>query len=106
MGTDAGSTSEIAQTYIQLSQLFSGISLQDSALFYARQAMQIAQNRNAKPLISWAANQLAHVYEFIDTKEALRYYKLSAAMKEASLVLKAKPKSKILRSVSLKGNVR
>ena len=83
MGIVAGSSSEIAQTYIQLSKLFSSISVQDSALFYGRQAMQIAQNRNAKPLISWAANQLADVYEFIDTKEALRYYKLSAAMKDS-----------------------
>lgn len=76
-------TGERSQSYLQLSKLFSKTGQHDSALFYGRKAMQLAQDRKAKPLIIWSANQLAEIYETLDTKKALRYYKLSAAVKDS-----------------------
>jgi tetratricopeptide (TPR) repeat protein len=79
----ANHTGEICQTYTQYSKLFAKQGETDSALFYGREAVRIAQDRKAPALLDWAAQQLAEVYEKIDTKEALRYYKLSAAMKDS-----------------------
>jgi hypothetical protein len=45
--------------------------------------MQIAHELNGQEYIGLAATQLAQLYELADSKEALRYYKLSANMKDS-----------------------
>lgn len=83
VGKSSGNIAESAQTHLQLSALFTQTGQRDSALHHAEQAMRISKESNFLPLFARATKQLSSLYENLNDKEALRYYKLSADTKDS-----------------------
>lgn len=73
---------ENMQTYVQLSKLFTQSGNRDSAIYYAQEAVNLGYPVKSVIFVN-AAKQLASLYEGINDKEALRYYKLSAETRDS-----------------------
>jgi len=72
-----------SQTLNKISTVYKMLSQRDSSIIYAEQALAEAELLFQKVTIKEAANQLAELYEPVDTQEALRYYKIAIAAKDS-----------------------
>jgi len=72
-----------SQTLNKISTVYKMLSQRDSSIIYAEQALAEAELLFQKVTIMEAANQLAELYEPVDTQEALRYYKIAIAAKDS-----------------------
>jgi tetratricopeptide (TPR) repeat protein len=69
--------------YLQYALYFDKVNKRDSAIFYARQSMELATQINTKTTIVDAAKLLSTFYEQHDANEALRYYKIAAQTRDS-----------------------
>jgi tetratricopeptide (TPR) repeat protein len=69
--------SSISNTCLLFSKLFAKTGLIDSAMYYAKRALSVSQDKELKGHTVRAAKQLAELYENRDDKDALRYYKMA-----------------------------
>ncbi len=80
---EINNTQNLCFTYFHLSKVFTKMGVRDSAIYYAKQALLIAQDKQFRKILADAAKQLSQLYENINDKEALRYYKLSMDVKDS-----------------------
>jgi tetratricopeptide (TPR) repeat protein len=73
----------LPNAYFQYALYFDKVNKRDSAIYYAQQSMELATQIDAKSTIIDAAKLLSTFYEQRDAKEALRYYKIAAQMKDS-----------------------
>ena len=70
-------------SYLGLSKLFIKTSNKDSAIYYAKQSLEISGLMRVKPQVIAAARLLAQLYENRDDKETVRYYKMAWAAQDS-----------------------
>ncbi len=73
----------LSQAYTNMAQLYNGLKQVDSSIFYANKALASAQQISNKAGILNAATVLSQIYEPIDIKKALEYYKITVATKDS-----------------------
>jgi two-component system, NtrC family, sensor kinase len=66
-----------------ISSIYKKQNLIDSSIFYAKLALKEAEQISFKQHILIASSQLAELYEPIDSKQAVAYYKIAAATRES-----------------------
>ncbi|MEO6814023.1 MAG: ATP-binding protein [Ginsengibacter sp.] len=74
---------DLAGAYNSLATLFINRFQNDSAIYYAQKALDIAKQKKFNQEKSEAYLILSEAYEKTDTKEALQYYKLAMAAKDS-----------------------
>ena len=70
-------------SYCSLADFFKRLNQPDSAIFYAKKAIAVAQTIDYKTGILRAANILANVYDSIDPIKAIVYFKLAKEVNDA-----------------------
>ncbi len=72
-----------SRSYTSIASLYRKMNLPDSAIYYAKQGLVYGQQMSYEIRILAAAKLLAELYEPIDDKEALRYYKIAGKAQES-----------------------
>ena len=78
-----GEISRTSGIYDGIAYLYQKINQPDSAGYYARKELKIAEQFSLKASIFRAASLLAEIYQDKNPKEALRYYTMAAAAKDS-----------------------
>ncbi|MEQ1588596.1 MAG: hypothetical protein ABL895_22100, partial [Cyclobacteriaceae bacterium] len=78
-------SASIARSHIRLANFYKAIEQPDSSIFYARKGLVESESLSLKQGQLEAAVLLAALYEPIDAKEALYYFKMAAGIKESLL---------------------
>ena len=73
----------ISRVYYNLSKFYLQLNQKDSAVYYAKKGLAIAEQLSLQGLILPCANLLSQLYEPIDAKESLAFYKIAAAAKDS-----------------------
>jgi two-component system, NtrC family, sensor kinase len=73
----------ISQSYLKLASLFNTLNMQDSAIYYAKNALAVAETIEQKKVMLGAAYTLSELHEVTDANESLRYYKKASNIKES-----------------------
>ncbi|MEJ7738415.1 MAG: tetratricopeptide repeat protein [Chitinophagaceae bacterium] len=71
------------ETYLGIAGLFKKSAQTDSCIFYARKALEAAQEINYSKGIVAASKLLSEVYEAIDERQALQYFKMAMAVRDS-----------------------
>ncbi len=74
---------DFISTSLGISKVFSHLGNTDSATWYAKAALDKAQEEEFKEYTISASNVLAGIYEKINPSETIRYYKLSSSMNDS-----------------------
>ena len=74
---------DVAGGYLSLSYLFRDLKQNDSAIYYAKKAYDLAMPRSNKSTISSAGKLLSTLLESSDPAEALRYFKIANAAEDS-----------------------
>ncbi len=74
---------DFISTSLGISKVFSHLGNTDSAVWYAKAALDKSREEEFKEYIISASKVLAGIYEKINPSEAIRYYKLSSAMNDS-----------------------
>jgi signal transduction histidine kinase len=74
---------DLSGAYASLGSLYLNMGNSDSALYYGRKALLIAETKKFRKELVDAYGLLAKVYEKLQSPDALKYYKLSMSVKDS-----------------------
>ncbi len=75
----------LSQTYLDIAEIFRKLNRSDSTIFYAQNALQLAQDANIIPTVVNASYLLSSVYESINKARAFDYLKMAWVAKDSIL---------------------
>ncbi len=73
----------ISFIYANMAEMFKQMNQPDSSIYYAKKGVEYGEIISYKKGILLSGNLLSQLYDSINPKEALRYYKLAAAAKDS-----------------------
>jgi len=73
---------DVAKFHIRLSRYYMELNQLDSSIYYAKKALGEAESHSYKLSLLDATSLLSSLYELIDAKQALHYYKITNKLKE------------------------
>lgn len=75
----------LSQTYLDIAEIYKKLNRNDSTIFYAQNALQLAQDANIIPTVVNASYLLSSIYESINKARAFDYLKMAWVAKDSIL---------------------
>ena len=90
----------LCMAYLNTAGIFEKLNQKDSVLFYSKQSLQLAKERNFLKEVRNAAQFLSHYYRKISADSAFYYQDISKAMTDSTISVESTPMLSCKETVS------